>query len=85
MPIAPAVYRQNMWVLQFMARLLEGAEPVLNLLETNPFPDKPPEQIRAVVYEYRFTDFSGWRADFSWWHRELKGLYAPVLQLPESS
>jgi len=78
-------YRQNSWVLQFMARLLEGAEPVLNLLETNPFPDKPPEQIRAVVYEYKFTDFSGWRADGSWWRRELKGLYAPALQLPKIS
>jgi len=78
-------YRQNRWVLQFMVRLLEGAEPVLRLLRTNPFPEKPPKQIRAVVYQYKFTDFSGWRANGDWWQRELKGLYAPVLQLPESA
>ena len=76
-------YRQNGWILQFMVRLLEGAEPVLRLLKTNPFPDKPPKQIRAVLYEYKFTDFSGWRADGSWWRRERMGLYAPVLRLPE--
>lgn len=76
-------YRQNRWVLQFMTRLLAGAEPVLRLLGTNPFPDTPPRQIRAVVYEYKFTNFSGWRADRSWWRRELKGLYAPVINLSE--
>jgi hypothetical protein len=78
-------YWQNRWILQFMTRLLEGAEPVLRLLGTNPFPDTPPRQIRAVVYEYQFTDFSGWRANGAWWRRELKGLYAPVVKLPESS
>jgi hypothetical protein len=31
-------YWQNRWILQFMTRLLEGAEPVLRLLGTNPFP-----------------------------------------------
>ncbi len=78
-------YRQNRWVMQFMTRLLEGAEPVLHLLKSNPFPNKPPGQIRAVVYEYKFTDFSDWRADGSWWRRELKGLYVPVIKLPESA
>ena len=78
-------YRQNLWILQFMARLLQGAEPVLQLLGTNPFPETPPKYLRAVVYEYKFTDFSGWRADGSWWRREFKGLYAPILRLPGSS
>ena len=77
--------RRNPWVLQLMVRLLSGAEPVLQLLASNPFADSPPKFIRAVVYDYKFTDFSGWREDGSWWRREFLGLYAPVLQLPETA
>lgn len=76
-------YRENPWILQFLKRLLEGAKPVLQLLASNPFPDKPPQYVRAVVYEYRFTDFSGWREEGSWWRREGKGFYTPVLQLSD--
>ncbi|MCH8039204.1 MAG: lipase maturation factor family protein [Nitrospinae bacterium] len=36
------------------ARILQGSEPVLNLLAENPFPDKPPRCVRAVLSDYRF-------------------------------
>jgi lipase maturation factor 1 len=49
-------YRQNGWFIGFLIRLLQGSPPVLALLRRNPFPDGPPSYVRAVLYQYRFTD-----------------------------
>ncbi|HEY7090699.1 MAG TPA: lipase maturation factor family protein [Tepidisphaeraceae bacterium] len=73
-------YQQNPWLMNFMSRLLEGTPPVLGLLENNPFPDHPPKYVRAVLYEYKFTDSAERRETGQWWKRELLGLYCPVLQ-----
>jgi predicted DCC family thiol-disulfide oxidoreductase YuxK len=73
-------YQQNPWVMNLLARLLEGSPPVLELLETNPFPGGPPRYMRALVYEYHFTDCAEHRAAGAWWKRQLLGLYCPVLQ-----
>ena len=69
----------NPWLVNFLARLLEGSPPVLDLLAKNPFPDHPPRYIRAVLYDYHFTDAATRRATGAWWRREEKGLYCPVL------
>ena len=71
----------NPWFLNLCVRLLQGSPPVLALLKTNPFPEKPPRAVRAVLYDYRFTDFSIRRATGQWWRREYKGLYCPPLSL----
>jgi predicted DCC family thiol-disulfide oxidoreductase YuxK len=66
---------QNLpWFSRFLQRLLENEPSVLALLETNPFPNKPPLYVRAQFYEYRFAD-SQERAKGLWWHRQLLGLY----------
>jgi hypothetical protein len=75
-------YRSNPWLLRLMARLIEGAPDVEGLLARNPFPDAPPRFLRAVLYDYRFTDADERRATGAWWKRELRGLYAPVLGGP---
>lgn len=75
-------YRGNPWLTRFMARLLEGSPEVLALLASNPFPDRPPRYVRAVVYDYRFTDAEERRRSGAWWKRELRGLYAPVVGGP---
>ncbi len=49
------------------------------LLEKTPFPDHPPRYLRAVLYDYHFTDFAARRATGAWWRREETGLYLPVL------
>jgi hypothetical protein len=72
-------YEQNPWLLSFCARLLEGSKPVTALLGKNPFPDGPPRYLRAVVYDYHFTNWTERRATGAWWKREEKGLYLPVL------
>jgi predicted DCC family thiol-disulfide oxidoreductase YuxK len=76
-------YRDNPWFINFCLRLLQGSPEVLGLLERNPFPNAPPRFIRAVYYEYRFTDFATRRATGLWWKRERKGEYFPALSLRE--
>jgi predicted DCC family thiol-disulfide oxidoreductase YuxK len=72
-------YAENPWFLELCARLLDGKPEVTRLLAVDPFAGKPPRYLRAVVYEYRFTDPAERRATGAWWKREVKGLYLPVL------
>lgn len=69
------------WFSQFLGALLEGRPAVLDLLGSNPFPGRPPKFIRAVLYEYHFTDLAERRATGDWWKRERLGLYFPVSSL----
>ena len=70
-------YQSNPWFLQFVVRLLQGSPPVLKLLEKNPFPDRPPRYIRALLYDYSFTDIATLRRTGEWWQRKLIGTYLP--------
>ncbi len=70
---------QNPWFLRFAGRLLEGSPEVLSLLARNPFPDRPPRYVRAVLYDYRFTNREQRRATGAWWRREETGLYLPIV------
>lgn len=72
-------YQQNFWFIEFCVRLLNGSPQVLGSLEHNPFPRVPPRYIRAVVYQYHFTDFATRRRTGAWWRREFKGEYLPVI------
>jgi hypothetical protein len=71
--------RRNPWLVHFLDRLLEGEPEVLALLEDNPFADRPPRLIRAVVFQYHFTDAATRAMTGAWWRREWLGLYCPVL------
>ena len=77
-------YRGNPWFVNFLVRLAKGSPEVLALLEENPFPDKPPRYLRAVLYEYHFTDFATRHATGDWWLRERKGLYCPEIALRQN-
>jgi hypothetical protein len=74
-------YRLNGWFIGFLVRLLQGSRPVLALLRRNPFPDGPPSYVRAVLYQYRFTDRKTQRETGAWWTREKRWLYCPVYSL----
>jgi len=78
-------YRGNPWFVNLLVRLAQGAPEVLSLLENNPFPQKPPRYLRAVLFEYHFTDFATRHATGDWWRRERKGLYCPELSLRQNS
>jgi hypothetical protein len=74
-------FRQNPWFARFLTRLLQESPDVLNLLEQNPFPDKPPHFVRAVLYDYHFTDPATRRQTGDWWTRKCLGYYCPSVTL----
>jgi predicted DCC family thiol-disulfide oxidoreductase YuxK len=76
-------FQQNRWFVYFMFRLLEGSQPVLSLLDGNPFPEGPPKFVRASLYEYRFSDAPSREATGQWWVREPAGLYFPQVSLAD--
>ena len=69
------------WFVNFAIRLLQGSPDVIELLETNPFSEAPPRYVRAVLYDYRFTDLRTKREEGLWWKRERKGLYCRPIAL----
>ena len=76
-------YRNNPWFVNFVFRLLQGSPRVLALLGSNPFPEAPPRYIRALVFDYTFTDFETRRATGAWWKREPRGIYLPAIALED--
>lgn len=73
-------YQGNPWFMNLLVRLFEGKPEVLSLLARNPFPEEPPRYLRALLYNYTFTDWATRRAQGTWWNRELRGLYCPVVE-----
>jgi len=69
------------WFSSFLVKLLEGSKPVLKLLKTNPFPEKPPKYVRALAYDYTFTTFQEKSETGNWWKRTSAGNYSPPLHL----
>ena len=78
-------YQSNPWFLGFALKLLEGSSDVLELLERNPFPNKPPKFIRAQSYDYTFSDRETRRSTGAWWNRKLVGEYLPAIGLRADS
>jgi len=74
-------WRDNPMVLRTERRLLSNDHDVLALFAANPFPQGPPRQVRAVLWQYWFTSMGEKRQHGLWWRRELLGLYAPAIQL----
>jgi len=56
---------------------LRNDPEMLKLLGNNPFPDKPPHYVRAVLYRYRFTTPEEKKRTGDWWVREPVRLYLP--------
>jgi len=73
--------QRNPWILGLEYRLLQNAKPVTDLLAKNPFQSRPPRYIRALLYEYHFTDAGERRATGAWWTRRAIGVYIPPLTL----
>jgi len=71
--------RRNPWFVHLLGKLLAGDEATLGLLRDNPFPDDPPEHVRALLYRYRFTTPEERAETGRWWHRErVRTYYGPV-------
>ncbi|HKW67428.1 MAG TPA: lipase maturation factor family protein [Terriglobales bacterium] len=73
-------WRNNPWVAHTEELLLINDPEVLTLFADNPFATKAPTQVRAVLWQYWFTDMATKRQQGLWWHRQDLGLYAPALE-----
>jgi hypothetical protein len=69
------------WFVNLMAKLLQGDRLVVGLLEKNPFPEHPPQYVRARLYLYRFTTPQERSQAGAWWKRELIGGWFPEVSL----
>jgi hypothetical protein len=78
------VFRRQAWFDNFVVKLLEGDREVLSLLRHNPFPEQPPEYIRARYYSYRYTTWKERKETGRWWTRELLGNYMNACSLNKS-
>lgn len=66
------------WLDRFVFQLKRGSDEVIDLLEYDPFPDRPPRFIRVQVFRYRFTTFDERNRTGNWWKREYLGLFPYV-------
>jgi hypothetical protein len=76
-------YEQEPWIVNFVYKLLRGDRGAESLLAKNPFPNAPPQYIRAELYRYAFTrlgDGSG-----AWWRRDRVAEYLPPLSVDDEA
>jgi hypothetical protein len=72
-------WQQSPWVVSVQQRLADGSPSVLHLFRSDPFGGKPPALVRAVIYQYWFTDLATKRRTGAWWRRELIGPFTGVV------
>ena len=75
--------RSAPWFANFMVRLLQGSPDVRRLLAKDPFPASPPKYVRAVWFNYSFTDYSTRPESGEWWKRSPRGMYFPEISLED--
>ena len=68
---------QYPWTLHLVWKLLHNDPGALSLFGGNPFPEKPPHYVRAVLFRYRFARPGN--PEGNWWQREELGLWLPPL------
>jgi hypothetical protein len=73
-------WQGNPFVVRTEQQLLLNNPDVLALFKPNPFSRQPPTQVRAVLWQYWFTDMATKRQSGNWWRRQMLGLYAPTLE-----
>ena len=67
------------WTVNLISKLLHNDHGALSLFADNPFPDKPPRYIRAVLYRYSFAKPGN--PDGLWWNRDRLGDWLPPLSV----
>jgi hypothetical protein len=78
---AMSSYQQHPWFVHFLGKLLQGDRATLTLLKTNPFGDQPPHYVRALLYEYQFTNPAERAQTHQWWKRDFVRAYFPPVSL----
>lgn len=70
------------WFESLVVKLFEGDRKVKSLLKYDPFPDTPPQRIRARLMRYEFTTPEERRQTGDWWKRVVIGEYLPEVRPP---
>jgi hypothetical protein len=70
-------YEYNGWFLRFLEKLLKNSPDVTALLKRAP--KDPPRFVRALAYDYHFTDPKTRKKTGTLWTRDLVGIYCPPL------
>lgn len=78
---AMSSYQDYPWFVNFVAKLLQNDPATLSLLHSNPFPQRAPRYVRALLYEYHFTTREEKRQTGAWWKRTLTRYYFPAVSL----
>ena len=65
------------WTLNLIWKLLHNDPGTISLFAGNPFPQKPPRYIRAVLYRYTFAKPGNPRGLY--WNRKQLGLWLPAM------
>lgn len=73
-------WREYPIVARTEVSLLSNDPDVLALFAGNPFPQRPPKEARAVLWQYWFTSMKEKHDTGRWWRREYVGLYAPAIE-----
>ncbi|MFZ2803676.1 MAG: lipase maturation factor family protein, partial [Patescibacteria group bacterium] len=73
-------FQDTRWFLPLMTQLLNGKGFARFLFASNPFPQKPPLYVRAMLYQYQFSPT---HAGGAWWTRTSKGYYFPPVTLDD--
>jgi predicted DCC family thiol-disulfide oxidoreductase YuxK len=68
------------WFSRFLEKLLQNEPAVTALLAKNPFPDRPPQYLRAKFYDYTYANAQE-KSQGLWWNRRFLGYYVPPVQL----
>ena len=67
------------WFERLIVRIFEGEPEVMKFFAVNPFPERPPNYLRARLYRYEFTTAAEKKETGNWWNRELIGEFFPVV------
>jgi hypothetical protein len=73
------------WLQRLAEGLRAGTPEVLTLFGHDPFPGKPPQYVRAVLYDYRFSTPEQRRRTGAWWVRRLEGTFVLAPAAADSS
>lgn len=67
------------WTFNLVWKLLHNDPGAVSLFAHNPFPDKPPRYIRAVLYRYSFARPGNPQS--LWWNRQRLRLWLPAMSV----
>jgi len=73
--------QQYPWTVHLVWKLLHNDPGAVGLFASNPFPQRPPRFIRAVLYNYSFAEAGNSKG--AWWKRDPVRIWLPPLSIQD--